>query len=271
MLKKLFVNFFFNFFFKSKKIINVTRYETNYCLFNNNQDSHKFKLGIYSENEELNFFFKILRSSDVCLDIGANMGIFTFLFSKHAKWVYSFEPIYENYLLLELTKNINQVKNLINFNFALSDKKKKYKFLKYNNASGLSCIAFDIKRQINFIKNKYIENNPEILEISTKIYDGLNLGKVDIIKIDVEGHEMNVIKGMIGTIKKFKPRIILIEVVEEQLNLNNSSIKSLIQFLKKLNYQPSLLIDKKLVKYSNQNIPNDNMFFIHKETGKIYL
>ena len=37
--------------------------------------------------------------------------------------------------------------------------------------------------------------------------DSLNLTNVDFIKIDVEGHELDVLKGSVETIKRFKPYI----------------------------------------------------------------
>ena len=64
-----------------------------------------------------------------------------------------------------------------------------------------------------------------------------NINRIDLIKIDVEGYELNVLRGGIKSIEKFKP-ILFIELDDENLKQQNSSAKELIAFLK--NYYNSI-------------------------------
>ena len=63
-----------------------------------------------------------------------------------------------------------------------------------------------------------------------------NITKIDLIKIDVEGFEMNVLKGGIQTLQKFKPKM-FIELDDNNLKDVGSSAKELINFIAKLDYK----------------------------------
>jgi hypothetical protein len=78
----------------------------------------------------------------------------------------------------------------------------------------------------------------------------MNLTNVDYIKIDVEGSELNVLKGAINTIKQSSP-IIEFEYNKCALDLFNITYKDIETFLNNLNY----VFDKRF---------DDNYFFIKK-------
>lgn len=65
--------------------------------------------------------------------------------------------------------------------------------------------------------------------------DDLNLGKIDFIKIDVEGAELHVLLGAVETLKRDKP-ILLIEIFPEMLAKHSSSKERIYDFLTKLGY-----------------------------------
>jgi len=109
--------------------------------------------------------------------------------------------------------------------------------------------------------------------LNLKKYDDLKLSiKPCFIKIDVEGYDHKVIKGMIKSIKKYKP-LILVE-------LNKENFFEINEILKK-NYQPFLFffdenkflkINNKLIKDISKNFKRDfnfymprNVYFIPKE------
>ncbi|MHA1664401.1 MAG: FkbM family methyltransferase [Candidatus Njordarchaeales archaeon] len=54
------------------------------------------------------------------------------------------------------------------------------------------------------------------------VLDKLNIGKVNYIKIDVEGAEFEVLKGLEKTLKKHRP-VVIVEVLEDPSKLRNLS------------------------------------------------
>ena len=61
------------------------------------------------------------------------------------------------------------------------------------------------------------------------------LERVDLIKIDVEGHELRVLSGAVATLERFRP-CILIEVFEETLRAQGASAEAVVNFLEEHGY-----------------------------------
>jgi FkbM family methyltransferase len=162
------------------------------------------------------------RKDPLIIDVGANMGQFLLSVKTlfpNAK-VISIEPNPEVYNLL--TFNSKNLKNVTLHNLALSNKKGNQSFFVSSMFSEWSSL---------------INNIGPSKEIKVEITDADSLFKksktIDLLKIDVEGAEFTVVKGMKETIKKAK--YLLIEVGLSR-NLNNSASNKLIKFLLENNY-----------------------------------
>ena len=71
---------------------------------------------------------------------------------------------------------------------------------------------------------------------TSKRLDDYNFLNVDYIKIDVEGHELKVIKGAIATIEKYNPVIVIEENGSQELY--NKGVKDdALNFLQSINYK----------------------------------
>ena len=174
---------------------------------------------------------------NVFVDVGSNVGIFSLIGSQVFKNVHSFEPMKQNFLNLQNNIKINNIKNIKTYNCALGSKSEYGQIVlnKYN--SGGSKVKKITKKNENSIK---------IFNL-----DKLKIKNVSLIKIDVEGSELDVLKGSKNTIKFFSPTI-FVEVSSKLTNIKNIS-----SFLGE---------DYKIfsvVKYKNK-IPND-MIFVHKK------
>jgi FkbM family methyltransferase len=154
---------------------------------------------------EINKLIRIsLKNGENALDIGGNIGLQSIRMSQcvgNTGKVYAFEPL--NYLQQKFTKNItlNRADNVQLFSFALADKESEAEFSINTNSwnqgtFSLSDNSNGSEKQLVTIK--IADNIPEIQQLES----------LSLIKIDVEGFEFQVLKGLQNTLQKHKPRII---------------------------------------------------------------
>jgi len=190
-------------------------------------------------------FKEIIKPGMIVIDIGANIGYYSLVASmlvgKNGK-VIAFEPELKNYA--KLCKNIkfSKYSNIIPINKALSDKDGKIKlFINKNDASD--------HRTYNPAGNRNaIEINAAMLDtfLSQKDYGC----KVDFIKIDVQGFESFVLKGMNQIIKKNPNLKIITEFWPNGLREAGSSPKKFLEDLEKYGFKFFEIRKRKINKQS---------------------
>ena len=182
------------------------------------------------------------------LDIGTNIGSTLLQFANKLGGtgsVYGFEPDLINYNACIKNIELNSFHNINVANIGLGNESGKFNLV----------VDTETNRAGNRIQFN-IENNKNATTIIVeRLDDWLKEkpeNKIDLIKIDVEGFEMNVLKGAEQTLKQFMP-ILFIELDDNNLKAVDSNAKELILFLEKLNYQ---LINAQ----TNQQVSSNNNF-----------
>ena len=145
---------------------------------------------------------KELKKGMTCLDVGGNIGYYTLLESKiigDKGKVIVIEPSPQNFQHLKKNLKIQNAKNVDAYNFAASDKNGEVNFLVYRESNGSFTIPDGEETDIP----------GDIIKVPAKTMDTfleeLNIDHVDFVRMDVEGYESHIIRGMINTIKKSKP------------------------------------------------------------------
>ncbi len=182
---------------------------------NDHIDRQVFYFGAY-EFEELSLCKKYLHKDSVVLDIGANTGHHSLFFSQYAQQVYSFEPYEKMFHVLEGRVADNNIKNIKSFNFGLGDTNQFLDFFApegRNNGIG-SFIRSEVGRNIGKLEIKKGDD----------VISGLGINRIDFIKIDVEGMEVSVLKGLIETIRTHKP-VMFIEMSPESQKILEDQLK----------------------------------------------
>lgn len=163
---------------------------------------HIFKNGIYEE-KFLSFLERHLSRRGVMLDIGANVGNHSLYLHDTFKNVYAFEPnpVALEKLKLHIAKN--SLENITTFPVGLSDV--------------AETLSFESPPSTNLGMGRFLRTDQEIpgttkvLQLRTEIGDRILLDHgiegVDFIKIDVEGFEIEVMRGLRNTIQRDKPVI----------------------------------------------------------------
>jgi FkbM family methyltransferase len=196
---------------KTTPVKNFTEIDSIYGKFivNRNcsyQADALIKTGVPHIQEELDKMFVIvdaLPKECVILDVGANIGLVGVPLAHAVKdkkgVVYAFEVQKMLYYALCGTVALNDLDNLHVFNYGLGAEESTLSVPvpDYSKAEDYGEVSLVMTR----ILDKY--NNFESVDIYT--IDGLELQRLDFIKIDVEGMEIEVLKGGADTIKKYRP------------------------------------------------------------------
>jgi FkbM family methyltransferase len=163
--------------------------------------------GLHEKNL-LEFIFSILPKKykrGICIDVGANIGNHSLFFSNYYDEIHAFEPVSSTFKALELNVLINGLFSKIKtYNIALSSINSRLRFFEDHSGDiGRSKIA----SQDEIKPKETIEYIIQTLK-GDKYFSGST--NINIIKIDAEGHETNVIKGLSKSISLNHP-IILFE------------------------------------------------------------
>jgi len=157
-------------------------------------------LGVY-EYWKTHLFINLIKPGMIAVDVGANKGYFSLLFAKlmgDKGKVLSFEPDPNNCFWIEKSINANKYTSIKLYQIALSNKDGEATFYP-GKKSGWGSLFFS--------KNASApDKNP--LRVKTLRLDSIlkeeGLENIDIIKIDVEGSDLLVLKGAENFLKKSK-------------------------------------------------------------------
>lgn len=162
--------------------------------------------GIFEEKSTL-AVKRLVKKNDIVLDIGANIGYYTVIFShlvgSNGK-VLAFEPTKHYRKILKQNLRVNRILNCKVFDFGLSDRKEQQKI----------CIG-DCSATIHWTSDEKPKDTEMIALISLDEFIKSNpLKKINFIKIDVDGHEPLFFKGAWKTLEKYNP-VVLMEINQE--------------------------------------------------------
>ena len=225
----------------------------------------RLKRAINNEyDQEIGLLDKVVNKKLESIDVGVYRGVYSYKMSKMSSHVHSFEPNPLIYPYLE--KNLKKIiSNVTLYNVALSDKSevvdlkvpKRFKVLiKKNYEEAYKLGLATIHKENSLEKNQF-----SLFKVKAEKLDNIMQNrKIGFMKIDVEGHEKNVLIGAEMIIKKNKPNL-LVEIEERH---TNEKIENVLGFINDFGYRSffsdghNLIETKKLKNYNQKN----NYFFI---------
>ena len=156
---------------------------------------------------ELPHIDKFFAGTEIAIDVGANAGLFTYRLSGHFRHVHAFE------VNTDLTKPIADYNpgNITLYPCGLSSTARTAR-LHIPVVQDLVCAGSGSIEEVEFPAAEHTIEK----EVQVRPLDEFGFTGVDFIKIDVEGHEAEVIKGAATTIEKSRP-VLLIEVRSSNL------------------------------------------------------
>lgn len=217
-----------HFQYNSEDIRYVKRNGINYKLSLDNYNDFILFYGINNQNKDV--MYSLIKDGDVVLDIGTNIGEVILNIAKkniNGK-IYGFEPVDYNYEKLITNISLNNFKNIIISKLALSDKKETLFYKEKKGHSG----GISMNKEVN------MDNNYKTIDSVTldEFVKEKRLDKIDFVKVDIEGFEMNFLQGAKETIKQFKPKLFF-EIDEKKLIQQKTSPEELVEEIRFLGYK----------------------------------
>ncbi len=199
-------------------------------------DYQEWLVYFYHDNDSSYHILKYIDGAEVIFDIGGNIGQTALNIAKYKAGkkqpaqIISFEPYNENYEKLRHNIQLNKhIKNISIENIALGSILKTVKLFK-------ECATNSGGNRVVYDEEENTEGVEEVHQITLDSYiDEKKILKVDLIKIDVEGYELEVLKGAKNTLQKFRP-VLLLEFDSLNLKKQGSSPEELLNFLKSAGY-----------------------------------
>jgi FkbM family methyltransferase len=185
--------------------------------------------GFY-EIDTVRVFQSIVGPKTVFFDVGAQMGQYTLLAAAAGAVVHSFEPDPATYQLLEHNVRTNRLTNVHLNSCALAEASGGAVFY---SSSPENIGKGSLRTQSNFSGAKF----PVACLTLDEYVRQHGIDHIDLIKIDVEGAELLVLRGASKTLSaRNKPRL-LIEFVDSTLDLFGDSCAKLAEYLQSAGYK----------------------------------
>ena len=186
------------------------------------------------------FLERNLKKDSIFVDVGSNYGWHSIMSSNLCESIYSFEP--QKYVYNIQKENIkqNNITNINLFNYGIG-----------NVNDTLNMVPINYNQSVN-VGDLSIGFGGEIVEVKT--LDSLNLSKVDVIKIDVQGFEKFVIEGGVNLINKNKP-LLIVEFEEHQLRKFGYGCTELFNLIRDFGY---------VIYFLEYHYPSDHVC-VHKD------
>jgi len=188
-------------------------------------------------------------SGRTAIDIGANMGVYSYLMKKFSRQVIAFEPN------IDLWSDLHR---LLGRNFRIEG-------TALSNRTGTSTMRIDHtntgvatieeKNDLGCVRDKSIVAE-RVVEVRT--LDSFEFSDVAMIKIDVEGHEEAVVAGAEETIRRCRPSLL----IESEERHNPGAPRRLADSISRLDYFVLFLKGGKLLDFSelcDDDMNSDNL------------
>ena len=213
----------------NKAIHGVTVHSMDKCFSLNTFDNF-YHIDPYYEDAIFDWF-EIGIGEDF-IDAGANIGRYSLLMAdKTEGTILALEPLNSTFNSLLLNVEINHAKNIIPLNVGLSNKEK---------TSRMRITDFSGRNSLVLSKYPAVDSEDVLLDSLDQILIFFDLPLIGLIKVDVEGYEVQALHGMERTLKDHGPRVI-VEIIKR-------NVPHVVQFMEGLGY------------YLADNVKDDYLF-----------
>jgi len=192
------------------------------------------------EEENSEKVLQLLKPNNVAIDVGANIGYFSCLFAQivgpQGK-VIAFEPESKNFDLLKHNVKLNNFDNVSCYKMAISDQNAETKIY----ISEEHCELHSLIEQPNA---EYQIISTQSLDSFVMDNDLLRGKSIDLVKIDAEGYELKVLKGMKNLLSKGNVENIFIEYSPHRIIATKDDPLEFFEIFKNIEHEVEIAVLK---------------------------
>jgi FkbM family methyltransferase len=207
--------------------------ETHLSMYLNNDLSRQIFITGCIDPNEFAFLDRFLEPGMTFIDAGANEGIYSIFAAQcvgGSGTVWAFEPSERELGRLRLNADINAL-NLTIFSLGLSDSERDAELaVAENRHAGLNTLGRIPYAGVGIARAEHIK-----LVRLDDVVSKHPLSRIDMIKIDIEGGELNMLRGAVETLRRYRP-FLLFELLRPALASQGASPEEVIEFLHKQGY-----------------------------------
>lgn len=152
----------------------------------------------------------LIEPGTVFVDVGASVGLISLSLAKHVRSlggrIIAYEPYPPNFHLLEKSVTRNDFRELVDlYPFALGKEAAAVRLILSESTASVGNAVIQEEDQVDSI-NGSMSRSSRMMRLDDHVRE-LGLKRIDCIKIDVEGFELDVLAGAVVTVKVFAPVI----------------------------------------------------------------
>ena len=215
-------------------------------LLASSRDGRKFRVNLkehvyttlffmgYYEKYETEILKQIIHKGDIIFDIGANFGWYTTLFAKligKKGQVHSFEPVPSEFRKLKWNVLINRCRNVTMEQLAVGCQEGFANMFVCLNRKGSYS---SLRPPVESVKARKKIIQVPIINLDSYVHRN-NIQHLDLMKIDVEGGELDVLKGGLMVLRKLRP-IVMCEIADIRTQQWGYNASEIYKFLEKYGY-----------------------------------
>ena len=223
--------------------IQLQNFRFDLCLHEDETLSNRLKEFGYHNYNNIDLLQKFLKPGQHFLDLGANIGWYTVLGSfitGDRGRVYAFEPDKNNFALLEQNCQINNCNNTVLENYIVSDITGTERL--YRNPENFGDHSLGKNTHLRCF-NYHTESHCDIKSLRLDQYfDYENFSAIALIKMDTQGSEPKIVRGLEKLLTKHRPTIIMEYSPGHIYDVGNSPFE-IFAFIENFRYQPYHIIE----------------------------
>jgi FkbM family methyltransferase len=204
-------------------------------LWPGNENSRQLFVTGDFEPSEMSWVAANLKDNMVFIDVGANMGIYTMFGAKlvgPGGRVLAIEPSEREFQRLSFHVAFNNLSNVTCVRLAAADEVGMAQLkVASEEKSGQNTLGEFVTESIEMLRVETVRISP-----LDRVIDQHKLERVDVIKIDAEGAELRVLRGLAGSLERWRPKL-LIELAPGALAGQNTSAEELVEWLRNSRYE----------------------------------